>query len=474
METSRTSRLSVYIFFADTLLNPLGMLAATWLRGHLPLGRGGALPEAFVEVPWFLYLLGVACWIAGLALSGAYEPQRILRWYREAAVVAQGAALGTFLLAGVVYFTFRELSRLQFVYYFVLTLGLLLGQRAALRIVYRLRRQVRPGWRDRVLIVGAGVLGQRVARAVLDHSRWGLHLVGYLDDAPAKQGLAFEGAPVLGTLEALERVVRARGVEEVWVALPPAASERLKQLLVASETLPVRVKIIPDYLSLALVRARVETLAGIPLIGLREPVITGSARLAKRAFDLAVGGAALLLLSPLLGLIAVLIRLTSPGPALLRQPRAGENGRPFEMLKFRTMVTDAEQRRAEVLAGTLSGQPVHKRPDDPRVTPLGRFLRRYSLDELPQLVNVLKGEMSLVGPRPELPWLVESYEPWQRKRFAVPQGLTGWWQINGRSDRPMHLNTQDDLYYVYNYSLWLDIWILLRTPLAVLRGQGAF
>ena len=474
MESARISRLSVHIFLIDTLLAPLGMLAATWLRGHLPLGRGGALPEAFVEVPWFVYLLGVACWIGGLVLSGAYDPQRILRWYREAAVVARGAVLGTALLAGAVYFAFRELSRLQFVYFFVLTLGLVLGHRAVLRIVYRLRGRTRPGWRDRVLIVGAGVLGQRVGRIVLDHSRWGFNLIGYLDDAPAKQGLELEGAPVLGTLDALAEVVQARGVEELWVALPPAAAERLKQLLVASETLPVRVKIIPDYLSLALVRARVETLAGIPLIGLREPVITGWSRLAKRGFDLVVGGASLILLAPLLGLIALLIRLGSPGPALFRQPRLGENGRPFEMLKFRTMVADAELRQAEVLAARPDGQVLHKHADDPRVTRLGRFLRRYSLDELPQLLNVLRGDMSLVGPRPELPWLVEKYEPWQRKRFAVPQGITGWWQINGRSDRPMHLNTQDDLFYVYNYSLWLDIWILLRTPLAVLRGQGAF
>jgi lipopolysaccharide/colanic/teichoic acid biosynthesis glycosyltransferase len=144
------------------------------------------------------------------------------------------------------------------------------------------------------------------------------------------------------------------------------------------------------------------------------------------------------------------------------------------MLKYRTMEQDAEQRQDEVLSETQDGEVIHKTKDDPRVTSVGRFLRRASFDELPQLLNVIKGEMSLVGPRPEMPWLVDRYQSWQRKRFAVPQGITGWWQINGRSDKPMHLNTDDDLYYVYNYTLWLDIKILLRTPLAVLRGQGAF
>jgi lipopolysaccharide/colanic/teichoic acid biosynthesis glycosyltransferase len=144
------------------------------------------------------------------------------------------------------------------------------------------------------------------------------------------------------------------------------------------------------------------------------------------------------------------------------------------MWKFRTMVPDAEEQQDDLLMKISEGQIVHKHVDDPRVTKVGRFLRRFSLDELPQLYNVLRGEMSLVGPRPEMPWLVDRYDSWQRKRFAVPQGLTGWWQIMGRSEKPMHLNTEDDLYYVYNYSLWLDIQILIRTPIVVLQGKGAF
>ncbi|MCJ7823806.1 MAG: exopolysaccharide biosynthesis polyprenyl glycosylphosphotransferase, partial [Anaerolineales bacterium] len=229
-----------------------------------------------------------------------------------------------------------------------------------------------------------------------------------------------------------------------------------------------------DYFSLAMVQAKAEILGGIPIIGLREPVIEGLPRLIKRAFDLVVGSLLLLLAAPPMLVIAIAIRLDSSGPLIFRQERVGENGRLFGMHKFRTMVAGAEAQQGQVNIQTEDDDVLHKRPDDPRVTKVGHFLRRYSLDELPQLMNVLKGEMSLVGPRPEMPWLVDHYEPWQRKRFAVPQGITGWWQINGRSDKPMHLNPEDDLYYVYNYSLWLDIQILLRTPLAVLQGRGAF
>jgi len=169
-----------------------------------------------------------------------------------------------------------------------------------------------------------------------------------------------------------------------------------------------------------------------------------------------------------------LIKLDSRGPVLFRQKRAGENGRLFEMIKFRTMVENAEELRHMVEKTDQNGELLHKHPNDPRVTTVGKFLRRFSLDELPQIFNVVRGEMSLVGPRPEMPYLVERYKPWQRTRFAVPQGITGWWQVNGRSDKPMHLHTEDDLYYVQHYSLWLDIQILIKTAWIVIRGRGAF
>jgi len=474
MGSGRISPLSLQLLLADLVLVPVALVLSTWLRATLPIGQGGALPLKAVQLPWFVYLFAILAWGTGLVMAGAYDPERVPRWYREVWLVSVASGLALLLMAGALYFSYRDMSRLQFGYAWVLAFVLLLGFRGVLRLYYRIARRARPGWQSRILIAGAGMLGQNLAELAHEHSRWGLELVGFLDDDPEKQATTIGHAAVLGTLDDLPRIVEARQVEEIWIALPARAHERMNQLVAMVEKLPVRVKIAPDYYSMALVRARAEILGGIPLIGLREPVIEGVDRGVKRAFDLLVGSVLLLFAALPMAVITLLIRIDSPGPAFFRQKRVGENGRLFDMLKFRTMITGAEKLQDQVQITTEDGQVVHKRKDDPRVTRIGRLLRRFSLDELPQLLNVLRGDMSLVGPRPEMPWLVDKYEPWQRKRFAVPQGLTGWWQVNGRSDKPMHLNTEDDLYYVYNYSLWLDLRILLLTPIAALRGRGAF
>ena len=194
----------------------------------------------------------------------------------------------------------------------------------------------------------------------------------------------------------------------------------------------------------------------------------------KRVFDLSFGIFALVLTLPLIVLSALLVYLDDGTPVIFRQTRVGRNGRFFEIYKLRTMIKNAEQMQSQVEKLNHDGKIIHKTIDDPRVTRMGRILRRFSLDELPQLFNVLAGTMSLVGPRPELPHLVETYEAWQYKRFAVPPGMTGWWQIHGRSDRPMHLHTEDDLYYIQNHSIWLDLQIILRTLWIVINGRGAY
>ena len=196
--------------------------------------------------------------------------------------------------------------------------------------------------------------------------------------------------------------------------------------------------------------------------------------MSKRAFDLIFGSIALTLVLPLMGLSALLIFLEDGLPVIFRQQRVGRDGRLFAMYKFRTMVKNAEHLQDQVFRNDALGNLIHKSKSDPRVTRVGYYLRRLSLDECPQLFNVLAGTMSLVGPRPELPLLVETYQPWQHRRFAVPPGMTGWWQINGRSDKPMHLHTEEDLYYIEHYSIWLDLEILLRTLWVVLTGKGAF
>jgi exopolysaccharide biosynthesis polyprenyl glycosylphosphotransferase len=187
-----------------------------------------------------------------------------------------------------------------------------------------------------------------------------------------------------------------------------------------------------------------------------------------------VSAALLVLFSPLMLVLACLIKLESPGPILFRQQRIGAHGQRFTMYKFRSMYADAEQRWQEVARRNAAGTLQHKHTDDPRITQVGMKLRRMSLDELPQLWNVLWGEMSLVGPRPEMPYVAAEYEPWQWQRFRVPPGMTGWWQVNGRSDRPMHQHTEDDLYYIQNYSFWLDLQILIKTIPVVFSRHGAY
>lgn len=468
----RFSRLSILLFIGDMLLTPVGLLSASKLRVALPYGKELGAGGEILPLP--VYILAVACWSGALLVSGAYNFDRPRTLLSRVTQVISAAGMATILLAGFLYMTYREVSRLQFIYTFILTLTLLLVFRVLVLLLARLRRDRALLSPTRVLFIGAGALGQEVVRTIRKYQTSTYKVVGYLDDKAELHHTVIEDLPVLGSLDVLLDVIEEYQVMEVWSTLPPRAYDRLHALVSKLESIPVRIKVIPDYFSLALVQASVEMLGSFPLIGLRDPVIRGFPRWIKRVFDLAIGSILLILLLPLMLIIAVAIRLDSAGSILFRQERVGENARPFKMLKFRTMVPDAEIELTNNLQNSSEGEIVHKRFGDPRVTRVGRVLRRFSLDELPQLYNVLRGEMSLVGPRPELPWLVERYKPWQRKRFAVPQGITGWWQINGRSEKPMHLNTDEDLYYIYHYSLWLDIKILLRTPIAVIQGRGAF
>jgi exopolysaccharide biosynthesis polyprenyl glycosylphosphotransferase len=268
--------------------------------------------------------------------------------------------------------------------------------------------------------------------------------------------------------------VRCYQIDEVIFALPPSRHDTVVELSLQLLKEPVMLHTVPTTLDLVFARTPVESIGGIPLISLRESALTSSQRFVKRMFDVIVSTILIILLAPVMLLIAVLIKLESPGPIIFRQERIGEYGRRFQMLKFRTMYQDADRRWQEVAKRDEQGRLIHKVKDDPRVTRVGRKLRRTSLDELPQLFNVLRGEMSLVGPRPEMPYIAAEYEPWQWQRFRVPPGITGWWQINGRSEKPMHLHTEDDLYYIQNYSFWLDLRILMRTLIVVWKGHGAY
>ncbi len=256
--------------------------------------------------------------------------------------------------------------------------------------------------------------------------------------------------------------------------MPTRAYEKVNQLVKELDDLAVKIWIVPDYFSLSMHHTEMGDFLGLPMLDLRAAALSEYQRMVKRMFDLACTILILIPALPAMALVALAILLEDGQPVGFTQPRVGENRKLFKFYKFRTMVKNAEDMQKQVDTINDQGELIHKTAHDPRVTRLGRILRRFSLDELPQFFNVLLGNMSLVGPRPELPYLVEQYEPWQRKRFSVPQGLTGWWQIHGRSDKPMHLHTEDDLYYIQNYSIWLDIQILVQTIWIIIRGRGAY
>ncbi len=458
----------LFLYLLDLSFSLLALWAAQRLRLLVPIAP--LVLEAEVRVPTAVYVLVIVILAFVLPLASLYDPRRVSSASDEAARVVCGVVVSSLLLAGILYVSYRLLSRYVFLYFVGVDILLLLGARTAIRVIcqmfhWTLQMPVK------VLIAGAGSLGTQAANVLRTA---GVTVAGFIDDDPAKQGTYRAGLRVFSDLDELPTVATRESVTDVMFALPSQAQERFASLLVSLWKLPIRVHMIPDLFDLGFARVQVDYVGGLPVIGLREPVIDGFQRVAKRLVDLMLGAVILLSVLPLLLLIALAIRLDSPGPVIFRQRRVGENGRCFLMYKFRSMVADAASQQHVVNTYTGSGKLVHKRPDDPRVTRVGRVLRRFSLDELPQLINVLCGEMSLVGPRPELPWIVERYDPWQFQRLAVPQGMTSWYVVNGRSKVPMHLNTEEDLRYVRSYSLFQDLKILWMSVAAVAKGRGAF
>lgn len=420
----------------------------------------------------------ILIWPPVFSLFGLYQPSWIADRFSTARVV--GAVLVCGLSAsGILYFLYADRTR-WFLLCFTTLDALLL---ASLRMIVRPLASSR-ALRRRVLIVGTGRLAIDAARAIASRRKQGMELVGMVgperptlsepvefDEWTAETYRAWT-PPRLGEVQDTPQVVCDREVDLILIALAPRERREASWVLSAVASLPVQVYVVPD-VTTETAKTVVDVIDGMPIVGLSEPAISGWTLRVKRLMDLAMCIPVLLILWPLMVAIAVAIHRDSPGPALFKQERVGQHNRRFTIYKFRTMYVDAERRAREQAVRTEQGL-VHKQHGDPRVTRFGAFLRRTSLDELPQLLNVLKGDMSVVGPRPEMPWIVERYRAWQYRRLLVPQGITGWWQVHGRSERVLHLHTQDDIYYVRNFSLWLDVKILLMTIKAVVTGKGAF
>lgn len=346
-----------------------------------------------------------------------------------------------------------QVSRLFLLLFYLGTVVNTLVGRLAIQAVLDHRRRAGHNVK-RVLIAGTGPLARTVVDKIRLHEEFGFDIVGMLEDGHPE---SYRGVPVIGSLEQAQALVRERRIDQLYIALPLSAHEQILELLRAVGHEMVEVKVVPDLLQYITLRAGVEDLDGVPIVNLSRVPMEGLPAVFKRAFDIAFAGGCLLLFAPLFPLITIAVKATSRGPIFYRQQRMGLDGRPFELLKFRSMVVNAE----------ADTGPVWADDQDARCTPIGALLRKLSLDELPQFWNVLRGDMSLVGPRPERPFFVDQFRqriPHYMLRHRVRAGMTGWAQVHGwRGNTSLEKRIEYDLYYVENWSLALDFKILWMT-----------
>jgi exopolysaccharide biosynthesis polyprenyl glycosylphosphotransferase len=407
-------------------------------------------------------------WVALLASFGLYRPRARLSIRSEAVdVVRATAVLAAIALSLFFVFRLPDVSRLFLLGFFPALAALTLLDRVVLRLFFRRLRSAGRNTRY-VVVVGAGPRGQAFAAKLEAHRELGLEVAGFLDDE------AFDlahGWRLLGRLDTIESVLHEMVVDEVVICLPFSQWDKVDAISQIAEDEGKIVRVPLDVIGRAFSQGRMEELDGTPVFSLVNGPDRAIGLALKRAVDIAGSLALLVVLSPAFALVALAVKRHDGGPALFRQTRVGLHGRPFEVLKFRTMEIDAEAKLAELADRSEVNGPAFKIADDPRITGVGRILRRLSLDELPQLWNVLVGEMSLVGPRPALPREVEIYDIWHRRRLSMKPGITGLWQVTARSNKEFDDRAQLDLKYIDSWSLWLDLKILAQTVPAAFEGR---
>jgi len=458
---------SIYLI-NDAVASNLAMLCAWFLRFSvkiIPVTKGQQ------EVETYLQLLPIVTIVFPLAFAvqGLYRIRPTRSKTEEWLSVAIGSIVATVVFSGVLLWIRpgrRDVlySRATLGIFLLCAIVFVILGRAIVRAV--VERGHRGGKRlDRVLIAGSGELARAVVERVNGHRELGFLIVGYLKNGEASK---LDGLECLGTIDQAEQVIAEQNIDHVFVALPHASSEAMMALLDRLVRSVVAIHVVPDLLQFMVLRSRVEDLDGLPTINLSETPLEGWSRFLKRGFDLIVATAALIVFSPVMVVVAIAIKLGDRGPIFYRQERMGLDGKPFEIVKFRSMRVGAEKDTGAKWA----------EKNDPRRTRVGRFIRETSLDELPQLFNVLLGDMSVVGPRPERPQFVEQFRaefPHYMLRHKVRAGITGWAQVHGwRGNTSMRMRIEHDLYYIENWSLMLDLKILFMTLIHGLRHENAY
>jgi exopolysaccharide biosynthesis polyprenyl glycosylphosphotransferase len=477
----------VLLMLLDAVMVTLAFNAAYYIR--FVLLRGVRFTTTFLLEPLAafqrLQIVVTVGMLVFFALKGLYRLRPTGTWFKQFWIVVSATTIAFAVFSAYAYVFHstdlfvsqqRALVALTWVSVVLLVSLARLGVAGLLAILYQ-----RGIGLTNVLVVGSGRLGKLIMQQITAHAHLGYRVVGFISELEGESA-DFGRFKALGTLAQIDGVIRAHHVTEVIIALPSHQHRQILRTVRISERAGADFKLVPDLYELSLSRIDVDALEGIPLIGLRRNLISSWRYRAKRLVDIVGALALLVLTAPLWALIALAIKLDSPGPVLLRQRRIGYQARSFRCYKFRSMHDDTDQQRGEAPHAALVGgahdagneRGKFKLRFDPRCTRVGRFIRRMSLDELPQLLNVLRGDMSLVGPRPPLPEEYARYEEWEKARLEMPPGVSGLWQVRGRSDLDFSEMVLLDLYYIENWSLRLDLQILLQTIPAVISRRGAY
>jgi exopolysaccharide biosynthesis polyprenyl glycosylphosphotransferase len=434
------------------------------------LGRVTAVQPFANEVP--IALAVIPLWLVLFHLAGAYRPEYLNAGGDAFRRFVAGVAGGVFTLGFISFALNLQLSRLFVAF---LAVGVFLGG-GAVRLWLRRalqRRHAAGEYLQRTLVVGTDSDARQLVATLSTNDDSSYRVVGYLDERAAT-GSDVGSTPVVGHPREVLAACDAHDAGVVIVSPAGVSPGTLRDVTIALEGSPIDLAVAPSLFQVVTRRMTIETIGGVPILHVHQIRLERGKAILKRSVDLVAATAMLLVFSPLWLFAAVAVRVDSTGPILFRQQRVGRDGRLFTMLKLRTMVADAEDRLAEVEHLNETDGHFFKISADPRVTRVGWLLRRWSVDELPQLVNVLRGDMSMVGPRPPLPDEVAAYDPWQLRRLRVRPGLTGVWQVSGRSDVPFDEAVRLDLFYIENWSLSYDLYLLGRTVMAVLSRRGAY
>jgi len=457
-----------------TIFADLCVVAACFFAGYFLIRSISASAAYPLKYYYNFLILFVFLWGWLLNILGMYDSFRTKRIPDILFTIAEIAMIGIGLFGIFLYFfNIEYVSRFFLFLVFGVTAAAVSAEKIILVTFFRYIRKYGYNTRN-ILIIGTGARARHFIDLVNTHAEWGLKILGLVDEDPARKGEAVNGSTVLGSLEDVPSIVHNNVVDEVIFIVPRSWLDRIEKVMRFCDTEGLNISVAVDYFELKFSKAKQTELNGFPLLTFRSAPDRIWHLMTKRSFDVMCSAISLILLSPVFLIIAVMVKRASEGPVFFRQERIGLNGRKFILYKFRTMVNGAEAKLNELKANNEMNGPVFKMANDPRITKAGRLLRKLSLDELPQLWNVLKGDMSMVGPRPPLLSEVVQYDNWQRRRLSMRPGLTCLWQIKGRNritdfDEWMRL----DLEYIDNWSLLLDLKIFLLTVPVVLFGIGA-